>query len=125
AGLPELRLNGLSDSDARLLLDAVVSAPIDHDVRERIIAEAHGNPLALVELPFDNPRTRLASGLSQPDLPDVSSRVQTEYRDRADGLPEESRLLLLLAAADPTGDPLLLRRAVDHSGIRPESAAPA
>ncbi len=108
-----------------LLLDAVVSAPVDDDVRERIIAEARGNPLALLELPFDDPQTRLASGLPQSDLPDVSSRVQTEYQNRADGLPEESRLLLLLAAADPTGDPLLLRRAADHSGIEPESAAPA
>ena len=124
-GLPELRLSGLGDADARLLLDTIVSAPLDDEVRERIIAEAHGNPLALVELPFDRPRARLASGLAPADLPDVSSRVQTEYRDRAAALPEQSRRLLLLAAADPTGDPLLLRRAAEHSGVDLESAAHA
>ncbi|MGP6177675.1 AAA family ATPase [Microbacterium sp. A196] len=125
AGLPELRLKRLGDADARLLLDSIVPAPLDDEVRERIIAEARGNPLALVELPSRTPPTRFAGGFQEPDLSDVSSRVQTEYRNRVHGLPEESQMLLVLAAADPTGDPALLRRAADHSGIAPDSAAPA
>lgn len=125
AGLPELRLRRLGDSDARLLLDSVIPAPLDEEVRERIIAEARGNPLALVELPSHTPPARLAGGFQQPELSDVSSRVQMEYRNRAHGLPEGSQVLLLLAAADPTGDPTLLRHAADHAGIAPDSAAPA
>lgn len=125
AGLPELHLSRLGDADARMLLDSVVPAPLDDEVRDRIIAEARGNPLALLELPAHTPPARLAGGFQQPDLSDVSSRVQTEYRNRADGLPEESRMLLLIAAADPTGDPALLWRAAAHAGIAPDSAAPA
>ncbi|WP_277210409.1 AAA family ATPase [Isoptericola croceus] len=125
AGLPELRLSGLGDTDARLLLDSVVPVPLDEEVRDRIIAEARGNPLALLELPSHTSPVRLAGGFQQPDLSDVSRRVQTEYQNRADGLPEESRMLLLVAAAEPTGDPTLLWRAAAHAGISPESAAPA
>jgi DNA-binding CsgD family transcriptional regulator len=125
AGLPEIHLRRLGDADARLLLSSVVPAPIADDVRERIIAEARGNPLALVELPSRTPPARLAGGFQEPDLSDVSIRVQTEYRNRVQGLPEQTQMMLLLAAADPTGDPALLRRAAGHSGIAPGSAAPA
>ncbi len=125
AGLPELRLSGLGDADARVLLDSVVPVPLDDEVRDRIIAEARGNPLALLELPTHGSPARLAGGFQQPDLSDVSSRLHTEYGNRADGLPEESRMLLLLAAADPTGDPALLRRAAAHTGITSESTLPA
>lgn len=125
ASLPEVRLGRLGDADARLLLDSVVPAPLDDQVRERIIAEARGNPLALVELPSHTPSTRFAGGFQEPDFTDVTSRVQSEYENRMRGLPEESQTLLLLAAADPTGDPLLLQRAASHSGITPESATPA
>lgn len=125
AGLPELPLRRLGDTDARLLLDSVVPVPLDDEVRERIIAETRGHPLALVELPSHTPPARLAGGFQQPDLSDVSSRVQTEYRNRSQGLPEESQRLLLLAAADPTGDPTLLQRAAEHSGIGEGSAFPA
>ncbi len=125
AGLPELQLRRLGDADARLLLDSVVPAPLDDQVRERIIAESRGNPLALVELPSHTPPVRFAGGFQEPDLSDVSIRVQTEYRNRVHGLPEDSQMLLLLAAADPTGDPALLQRAADHHGIARDSAAPA
>ncbi len=125
AGLPGLHLRRLGDADARLLLDSVVPTPLDDEVRERIIAEARGNPLALVELPSHTPAVRFAGGFQEPDLSDVAIRVQTEYRNRAQGLPEESQMLLLLAAADPTGDPALLLRAASHSGIDPGSAGPA
>ncbi|MGJ9371729.1 AAA family ATPase [Nesterenkonia sp. CF4.4] len=124
-GLPELPLRRLRDTDARLLLDSVVPVPLDKDVRERIIAETRGHPLALVELPTHTPPARLAGGFQQPDLSDLSGRVQSEYRNRSHGLPEESQRLLLLAAADPTGDPTLLQRAARHSGIAADSAAPA
>lgn len=125
AGLPALQLSGLADADARLLLDSVVAAPLDDEVRDRIIAEARGNPLALRELHSAAPPARLAGGFQEPALSDVSDRVQREYRHRAEGLPEDSRMLLLIAAADPTGDPTLLWLAAAHAGIAPEWAAPA
>lgn len=125
AGLPELRVSGLPDADARLLLDSAVAAPVDDDVRDRIIAEARGNPLALVELPSDDPRARITGSFPQDALPDVPARVQTEYHNRAAALPAGSRQLLLIAAADPTGDPTLLWRAAEHSGIDPAAASPA
>ncbi|WP_211341543.1 AAA family ATPase [Myceligenerans xiligouense] len=125
AGLPELRLNGLCEADARALLDSAVAAPLDDDVRDRIIAEARGNPLALLELPTHSRPARLAGGFQHPDVSDIPGRVETEFRNRAGDLPGETRTLLLIAAADPTGDPSLLARAAAHAGIAPESASPA
>ncbi|MFD2024458.1 ATP-binding protein [Promicromonospora aerolata] len=125
AGLPELRLNGLSEADARELLDSALSAPLDGDVRDRIIAEARGNPLALLELPSHSQPLRLAGGFQLPDISDTPARVETEFQNRAAGLPDETRMLLLIAAADPTGDPSLLGRAGARAGIDPGSAVPA
>jgi DNA-binding CsgD family transcriptional regulator len=125
AGLPELHLSGLCEADARELLDSAVAAPLDGEVRDRIIAEARGNPLALLELPLHSQPVRLAGGFQLPDISDIPGRVETEFQNRAGGLPDETRMLLLIAAADPTGDPSLLGRAAARAGIAPESGAPA
>lgn len=124
-GIPELLLGRLGDSEARLLLDSAVPVPLDDEVREQIIAEARGNPLALLELPARMPTLRLAGGFRSPELADVPARLQEEYRHRAEGLPVASRTLLLIAAADPTGDPDLLRRAAERADVAAEAVAPA
>ncbi|PJJ56119.1 regulatory LuxR family protein [Mumia flava] len=124
-GLPELRLDGLDDTSARALLAATLPTPLDDGVRHRIIAEARGNPLALLELPRGAPPTRLAGGFDLPDASSVPRRIEDSFRRRSVNLPTETQLLLLLAAAEPTGDAALLWRAAAHLGIDPETVAPA
>ncbi|MDA0166039.1 AAA family ATPase [Solirubrobacter ginsenosidimutans] len=109
-GLPELAVSGLAEADARALLETVVPGPIDEGVRERIVAEAQGNPLALLELP----RWMTADGgFARPAPLDI----EDGYRRRIEALSAESRTLLQLAAADPEADVSLVRRAADRLGI--------
>jgi hypothetical protein len=122
--LPELRLSGLGRADALALLADAVRTPLDDEVRDQIVAEARGNPLALLELPSAQP-ARLAGGFDLPDALKVPHRVEDGFRRRSAGLPAETQLLLLVAAADPTGEAALLWRAATHLGIPPEAAAPA
>jgi hypothetical protein len=125
AGLPELRLEGLGESDARALLAAAVRAPLDDVVRDRIVAEARGNPLALLELPRGASADQLAGGFERPDVVSVPHRVEDGFRIHVGSLPPATQLLLLVAAAEPTGDPELLRRAAAALGIARGAAAPA
>lgn len=125
AGVPELHLAGLDDSDARALLAAAVHTPLDDRVRDRIIAEARGNPLALLELPRGTPPDQLAGGFELPDAPGVSRRVEDSFQHRSGTLPADTQSLLLVAATDPTGDVDLLWRAAGHLGVAPEASAPA
>lgn len=125
AGLPELQLTGLDRASARKLLDTAVRGPQDDEVCERIIAEARGNPLALLELPMSGPAARLAGGFELPDLSDVPGRVESGFQRRSSELPEMTQLLLLTAAAEPTGAPTLLCRATTELGMAEDSAAPA
>ncbi|GGM63441.1 LuxR family transcriptional regulator [Micromonospora sonchi] len=125
SGLPELRLDGLGDKEAEALLAAAVRTPLDDEVRERIIAEARGNPLALLELPRSTPPTQLAGGFELPDTLTVPHRVEDEFRRRTGSLPPDTQLLLLVAAADPTGNVALLSRAAAQLGIARRGAAPA
>ncbi|WP_198165816.1 ATP-binding protein [Agromyces laixinhei] len=125
AGLPDLRLNGLDETNARVLLGTAVRAAFDDGVRDRIIAEARGNPLALLELPGSMQPARLAGGFQLPDLMDVPGRVEDSFRRRSSSLPETTQALLLVAAAEPTGDAALLWRAAAQLEISPEAAAPA
>jgi DNA-binding CsgD family transcriptional regulator len=124
-GLPELRLRGLSDGDAAALVSSVTLGPLDRSVRERIIAEAHGNPLALLELPRGRSSAALAGGFAVPATLPLPNRIQAGYRRRIELLPGDTRRLLLLAAADPVGDPSLLWRAASELGIPVAAAAPA
>src|SRR5579863_8258687 len=104
AGLPELVIEGLREDDARALLDSVLTAPLDSRVRDRIVAEARGNPLALLELPRGLTPAELAGGFALPGGSTVSGRIEDAYRQRLDGLSAPTRCLLLAAAADPVGD---------------------
>ncbi|KRF32476.1 LuxR family transcriptional regulator [Nocardioides sp. Soil805] len=124
-GLPDLRLTGLPESEARALLAFAVSTPLDEEVRDRVVAEARGNPLALLELPRSAPPTQLAGGFEPPHALSVPRRIEEMFRQRSRDLPSETQLLLLLAAADPTGDAAVLWRAAETLGIEPEAAAPA
>lgn len=122
AGLPEVRLDGVVDTDARALLTTAVRAPLDRRVRDRIIAEARGNPLALLELPGG---AQLAGGFELPDVMSVPRRIEDNFQRRSRSLPAETQLLMLVAASEPTGDASLLWRAANCLGIDREAAAPA
>ena len=125
AGLPELALQRLSDADARELLASSRPGPLDERVAQRIIAEARGNPLALLELPHGVSSASLAGGFAVADSLPLQSRVEASFRRRVDQLPEETQRLLLLGAAEPTGDPTLLWRAAAELGLPIEAGAPA
>jgi DNA-binding CsgD family transcriptional regulator len=125
AGLPELVLDGLRNVDARELLDSVVPGPLDESVRDRIVAETGGNPLALLELPRGLTPAQLAGGFGLPDALPISGRIEESFRRRLDPLPAGTRRLLLVAAAEPLGEPVLLWRAAKRLGVGVEDAAPA
>ncbi|MBJ7330264.1 MAG: AAA family ATPase [Solirubrobacteraceae bacterium] len=112
--LPHLTIHGLMTSDAQALLSATVQFALDGQVRDRIVAETRGNPLALVELPRGLTPIQLAGGFGTPEAPELSTRIEQSYVRRVAALPDEARRLLLVAAAEPVGDPLLLRGACKH-----------
>ena len=124
-GLPELAVEGIGEVDARLLLDATIHGPLDERVRDRILAEASGNPLALLELPRGLTPTAVAGGFGLPDSMPLISRIEQGFVRQLEPLPGETRQLLLLAAAEPVGDVTLLRRAAELLGIGADEAAPA
>ncbi|WP_338087775.1 AAA family ATPase [Nocardioides lijunqiniae] len=126
AGLPlGLELRGLEESDARALLDGGVHAPMDDFVRDRIVAEARGNPLALLELPRSARLTQLAGGFELPDALSVPRRIEDGFQRHSAAFSSDTQLLLLLAAADPTGDASLLWRAAGRLEIPQEAVEPA
>jgi hypothetical protein len=125
AGLPELSVRGLGDSDARALLLANVPGPLDAAVCEQIVMESHGNPLALLELPRTWNVVGLAGGFGLPRGQPIAGRIEQSYIRRLQLLPPDTRLLVLTAAAEPLGDPVLLHRAAGTLGIDLAAAGPA
>jgi DNA-binding CsgD family transcriptional regulator len=123
-GLPDLEVRGLPDQHARALLDSAVRVRLDEQVLDRILAEAAGNPLALLELPRGLGPDQLAAGLGLPGALPVPTRIEEGFRRRVEALPAETRSLLLVAAAEPAGDPVLVWRTAGRLGI-PASAAEA
>jgi DNA-binding CsgD family transcriptional regulator len=117
AGLPELRLGGLDEQSARALLATVIPGPLDESVRARILAETHGHPLALLELYRGRSTANLAGGFALPDAGDLPRRIEDQYAARLGELPAEVQRLILLAAADPVGDPALILRAAQVLGL--------
>src|SRR3954468_13899681 len=122
-GLPRLALEGLRNRDARALLSSVLRAPLDDRVRERLIAETRGNPLALLELPRGLTPAELAGGFGLPDAPGLSGRIEDSFQRRVARLPTQTRQLLLVAAAEPVGDPVVLWRAAERLGIELQAAS--
>ena len=125
AGLPALPVNGLSDHEARTLLLENLPGPIDATVCEQIITESHGNPLALLELPRTWNTAELAGGFGIPARQPVGSKIEQSFAKRLRLLPPETQLLVLAAAAEPLGDPLLLHRAAEKLGLGPAASGPA
>jgi DNA-binding CsgD family transcriptional regulator len=123
-GLEELHVEGLGEDDARALLDSALPERLDDQVRDLLIAESRGNPLALLELPRDLTPGELAGGFGLSDVP-LTTRLEQAFRRRLEPLPVQTQRLLLTAAAEPFGDVGLLWRAADLLGLGPDAAAPA
>ena len=124
-GLPALTVEGLTDEDARALLTATVPGHLDERVRDRIVAETRGNPLGLLELARGMSEAELAGGFARPPTASLPSRLQDHYLQRVRALPGPTQRLMLLAAADPTGDATLLWRAAPTLGLGRDAAAEA
>jgi DNA-binding CsgD family transcriptional regulator len=124
-GLPELAVEGLGERDARALLRSVLPGRLDDRVRDRIVAETRGNPLALQELPRGLTAAELAGGFGPPDAKSLSGRIEESFRRRLDQLPAATRRLLLVAAGEPVGESLLVWRAAGLLGIGLDAAGPA
>lgn len=124
SGLPELVVSPLADGDARKLLLENVHGPLDAAVCEQIITESHGNPLALLELPRTWNSAELAGGFGIPASP-VAGKIEQSYARRLQLLPFDSQLFVLIAAAEPLGDPVLLHGAAKTLGIDPGAVDPA
>ncbi|HXL87456.1 MAG TPA: AAA family ATPase [Streptosporangiaceae bacterium] len=116
AGLPELAVTGLAEGDARALLDSALASPIDVRVRDQVVAEAGGNPLALLELPRGMTPAELAGGFGLPGAGSLTGRIEDSFGRQLDALPGPARQLLL-AAADPSGDTSLVWRAAEQLGL--------
>ena len=125
AGLPELHVGGLQDDDARALLASALAGPLDARVSDLIVAETRGNPLALLELPRGLSPAELAGGFGLPGAAPLAGRIQDSFARQLGALPDQTRRLVQLAAADPSGDRQLLWRAAGRLGIPIPAAAPA
>ena len=121
-GLPELLVRGLRDDDARALLDSVVSGRLDERVKDRIVAETRGNPLALLEFPRGLTTAELAGGFGRPDARPLVSQIEQSLLRRIRSLSAPTQRLLLAAAAEPVGDVSLLRRVAERLAIRADAA---
>jgi DNA-binding CsgD family transcriptional regulator len=125
AGLPELVVGGLPDDDARELLASVLTGPLDAQVRDQIIADTNGNPLALLELPRGLTPAQLAGGFGLSSATPLDGRIEESFARQLAALPAQTRRLVQLAAADPSGDPVLVWRAAGRLAIGAGAAGPA
>jgi DNA-binding CsgD family transcriptional regulator len=125
SGLPPLMVEGLPDDAARALLRSVVCGPVDDRVLGRVVAETRGNPLALLELPRGLTAAELSAGFGPAGTQPMLDRIEESYRRRLDLLADATQKLVLVAAAEPLGDPVLLWRAVEQLGVGFDAAAPA
>ena len=125
AGLPELVVEGLRGADARSLLVSVIPGRLDEGVADQLLAETRGNPLALLELPRGLTAAQLAGGFGLPGALSLSGRIEESFVKRLEALPVETQRLLLVAAAEPLGDPALLGRAAERLGLTGAALEPA
>jgi DNA-binding CsgD family transcriptional regulator len=123
--LPDARVGGLDEDDARSLLAGTIAGRLDDQVRDRLVAETRGNPLALLELPRSMSAAELAGGFEPPAAGDLPGQIEDQYLRRVEALPESTQQLLVLAAADPVGDATLVWRAAETLGIGAGALAPA
>ena len=125
AGLPELAIDGLSDDDARALLSSAITGRIDERVRDRIVAETRGIPLALLEVPRNHSAVELAGGFGNLTVHRSAGQLEEGFVHRIESLPADTQRLLLVAAAEPVGDAALFLRAAANLGIPVDALAPA
>ncbi len=125
ARVPELEIQGLADRDAAELLDSVLGGRIDERVRDQIVGESHGNPLALLELPHALTPHELAGGFGVPGRVTVSGGIEQLFQRQLADLTPQTRRLLQVAAADPTGELPLVWQAAERLGVEPDAAEPA
>ncbi|TWF75265.1 regulatory LuxR family protein [Pseudonocardia hierapolitana] len=121
-GLPELEITGLPVGDARALLDSATPSRLDQHIRDRIVAESRGNPLALLELPRGLTVNQVAGGFGLLQAGSLPGQIEQSFLTRIEALPADSRKLLLVAAAEPVGDPALVWRAAERLGVTPATA---
>jgi DNA-binding CsgD family transcriptional regulator len=124
-GMPELVVEGLGDSDARRLLEAAMPGGLDEQVRERIVAETRGNPLALLELTRGTTPAELAGGFRLPDVGELSGRIERSFLRRVRSLPKDTQQLLLVAAAEAVGDATVIAQAAARLGGETAALNPA
>jgi DNA-binding CsgD family transcriptional regulator len=124
-GLPDLAVPGLTDADAHALLESAIPGRLDERVRDRIVAEARGNPRALLAWPRAVTPAKLAGGFGLPAAGTPPCRTEREYLRRLEPLPGQTRRLLLTAAAEPVGDAALIWRAAQRLGLGADAAGPA
>jgi len=125
AGLPELVVEGLRDRDARALLESVLTGRVDTSVRDRIVSETRGNPLALLELARGVSPAELAGGFGLFAAASLTGSIEDSFTRRLKALPADTRRLLQLAAADPVGETALVWRAAERLAIGTDAATPA
>ncbi|GAA2419057.1 ATP-binding protein [Nonomuraea africana] len=125
AGVRELRLDGLADQHAHELLATALTGPLDTRVRDQIVAETRGNPLALLELPRTMSREEMAGGFGFPGTAPLSGRIEESFARQLDALPGDTRLLICLTSAEPSGDAKLIWQAAGLLGISHMAARPA
>jgi DNA-binding CsgD family transcriptional regulator len=125
AGLPELVVEGLAEDDARALLESALTGPLDARVRDQIIADTNGNPLALLELPRGLKPAQLAGGFGLSSAVPLAGRIEDSFGRQLEALPAQTRRLVQLVAADPSGDPVLVWRAAGRLAIGAGAAEPA
>src|SRR3954468_15013974 len=125
AGLDELVVGGLGEGDSRALLETVLTGPLDDLVRDRFVAETHGNPLALLELPRGLTPAEMAGGFGLPYVSSLAGRIEESFRRRLAPLPPSTRTLLLVASAEPIGDPVPVWRAAGALGVEPAARVAA
>jgi DNA-binding CsgD family transcriptional regulator len=121
--LPRLEVRGLRDADAHALLRSAVRFRLDEQVGAGIVAETRGNPLALLELPRGLTAAELV-GFGSRAVSPLAGTMQESFRRRLDALPNDARRLLLIAAADPLGEPVLAWHAAELLGITADAAGP-
>src|SRR3954471_18425295 len=125
AGLPELLVEGLEEAEARKLLASAIPGRLDDRVADQLVAEARGNPLALIELPRGLSPAQLAGGFGLPGALSLAGTIEQSFLRRLQALPQDTQRLLLVAAAEPLGDPALLWRAAQRLGIAGSAREPA
>jgi DNA-binding CsgD family transcriptional regulator len=125
AGLPELVVAGLAEDAALELLASLAPGRLSPAVGARIVAETGGNPLALVEVAGELSPDQLAGAEALPEPLPAAGSLEQAFGRRVRRLPAEARLLLAVAAAEPTASEALLWRAAGQLGIDPDAAAAA